>query len=58
MDKKKRHARDIQALTGRSCCSALNLMRAWKAEGKNLQEEIEKLASEANAREDTAKDED
>ena len=48
----KTNARDVQALTGMSYQSALQLVRKWKEEGKQAREEIAKLAELANRSED------
>lgn len=51
-DKRKRYARAIQKLTGRSFCGALNLMHSWKTEGKNIHEEDREAIGRQGAQDD------
>ena len=49
---KKRFARDVQALTGRSYQSACNLLNRWTSEGINWNDGIASLSRDANVVED------
>jgi hypothetical protein len=49
---KKRFARDVQALTGRSFLSAMNLLNTWTKEGINWNDGIASLSRGANVVED------